>query len=106
MATKPESRTVKKIMNFLESHYPGYWQKIHGDIYQKRGIPDILGCHRGRFISIEVKEEGNTTSALQEEHGEQIKEAGGLWCVAYSVEEVQKFMGGVDWNGNIWGIKS
>lgn len=92
MGRQPESRLVGKILNFLNANYPGYWQKIHGGPFQSRGIPDIIGCHRGRFIGIEVKLDYNEASELQVKNGKAIKKAKGLWMVAYSVEEVKQFM--------------
>jgi len=92
MAKQPESRLVGKILNFLNANYPGWWRKIHGGPFQSRGIPDIIGCHRGRFISIEVKEPGNTASGLQKKNGNEIRKAKGLWLVAYSVEDVKNMM--------------
>ena len=29
--------------------------KIHGSVTQVTGIPDVLGCYRGRFVALEVK---------------------------------------------------
>lgn len=93
MSTKqPESKLVEKILRFLRSNYPGYWRKIHGGPYQGRGIPDILGCHRGRWFSFEAKMDGNKASAIQEDNGQEIQDAGGIWAVVWSVEEVKTTM--------------
>lgn len=51
MGRKKESVATTGILNSLKEH--GYFRKI-SDSYQT-GIPDILGCYKGVFIGIEVK---------------------------------------------------
>jgi VRR-NUC domain. len=92
MARQPEGRLVGKILDFLRANYPGWWEKIHGSVFQSRGVPDIIGCYRGRFISIEAKMPGEQPTALQKDNGQMIKEAKGIWIVAYSVEDVRRTM--------------
>jgi len=93
MSRQPEGRLVKNILDFLNANYPGYWRKIHGGPFQRRGIPDILGCYRGRFVGIEVKEKGNKPTMLQIDNGKEIIGRGkGIWMVAYSVDDVKKAM--------------
>lgn len=55
MASKPETKVVKKILKMLKNSFPGFYFKIHGGPYQRIGLPDIMGVHRGRLIGIEVK---------------------------------------------------
>ena len=42
------------------------------------GVPDILVCHKGRFIGIECKAGKNTTTALQDREIEAIRTSKGL----------------------------
>ena len=42
--------------------------KFIGEIFMRAGIPDIIACIKGRFIGIEVKDEGNKPSELQLAH--------------------------------------
>ncbi len=90
MGTQPESRLQKRIQKALEKEFPGsFWRKIHGGMYQRAGIPDLLGCVGSFFIAIEVKcpgKEGTLTS-LQGAVIKQIKSSGGIAFVATSVEE-------------------
>ena len=58
----------------------------------ERGCPDIIGVHRGRGFFIEVKEEGDTTSPIQQAQIELIKRAGGLAFVARSLEHVKRLI--------------
>ena len=39
--------------------YGGFYIKIHGGMFQRAGIPDIIGVRKGRFIAIEVKTPDN-----------------------------------------------
>ena len=66
--------------------------KFIGEIFMRAGIPDIICCLKGRFIGIECKDGDNEASTLQIAHGIQIKKSGGLFCIAKSVEDVQKFL--------------
>jgi len=48
----------------------------------KKGIPDIIGIYKGRFISIEIKIGSDRQSEEQKEREEEIKEAGGQYWIA------------------------
>lgn len=86
-----ESKLQKRIQGYLKS-IGAYCFKIHGDIFTRAGIPDIVCCYQGRFIGIEAKEPGNKPSELQLAHGRQIVKSGGLFIVAYSLEDVQNLI--------------
>lgn len=64
--------------------------KIHGSMYQKAGVPDIIACVDGVFIGIEVKRPGGIVSPLQQLNIDDINRSGGVAFVAYSVEDVRK----------------
>lgn len=84
-----ETKLQKSIQEYLKS-LGAYCFKVHGNIYMRAGIPDIIACLDGRFIGIEVKDGDNTTSQLQEAHGLQIIRAKGIFIVAYSIDDVRK----------------
>lgn len=93
MPPKPETLIVTRIMNFLKANYPGYWLKIHGGPMQQRGVPDIIGCHRGKWYSFEVKQdEYEQPTALQVDNGNDIINARGRWAVIYDVRQVKQYM--------------
>ncbi len=50
------------------------------------GLPDLIGCHRGRFVAIEVKMPGkeHETSSRQELTMHRIGNAGGITAVVSS----------------------
>jgi len=85
-----ESNLVRNIIKALKKKYPeDAWYKIHIGPYQERGIPDIIGCHHGRFIGIEVKLPTNKkgTTQYQELQIHRIMVAGGYATTVTSVEE-------------------
>jgi len=93
-ATQPEARIVRAIMRYLKT-LPRCWAfKAHGGPYQAAGIPDIVGCHAGRFFAIEVKTPTGRLTAIQALTLSRIAAAGGLAGVATSVEEAQAVLGG------------
>ncbi|MER2058002.1 MAG: VRR-NUC domain-containing protein [Niallia sp.] len=88
MAQTTEKKIENQIKKWLEKQ--GYWwMKVHGDLFQKSGVPDILACINGRFVGIEVKRPGGKVSALQDYNIEQIRASGGVAFVATSVDEVR-----------------
>lgn len=84
-AAKPETKLQKKIREALTAR--GAWcVKIAGGPFQ-RGLPDLIGLHKGRFFAIEVKMPGGKPTALQLESLRTIKRAGGQVAIAHSVDE-------------------
>lgn len=83
-----ETKIQKQVQGYLKS-IGAYCFKVHGSIYMRAGIPDIICCYKGLFIGIETKDGGNTPSELQKAHGRQIQKAKGIFIVAYSVEDVE-----------------
>jgi len=82
MPRQPESREVKRILQFLRQK-GGRWVKIHGgdNPFQEVGIPDILGCYCGRAIAIEAKTPAGRLSVKQRLFLKEWKKAGGYIAV-------------------------
>ena len=55
-----------------------------------RGVPDILCIIQGRFVGIEVKVEGRYQSPAQREFQQRCENAGGIYLLVHSVDEVEK----------------
>lgn len=93
--SETEAELVKNIVKRLRSLPHTEAMKIHGDMYQERGIPDILCCHRGKFYAFEVKRPGKekNVSKYQELKLKRIKDAGGGAFVIASVEGALIAMG-------------
>ena len=85
-----ESAIVAQIMRELKT-LGGWWIKTHGGAFQAAGIPDILGCYRGRFCGLEVKRPhvGRPT-ILQLYTLAAIRQAGGIAEIVTSVEDVRR----------------
>lgn len=58
----------------------------------RAGYPDVLCCVNGRFVSLEVKQEGGRASPLQLRRIAEIQEAGGYAEVVRSLEEAKKIV--------------
>ena len=58
----------------------------------KAGVPDIIACLNGKFYGIEVKIGNNKPSALQIANLKAIDKAGGIGILAYSLDDVIKYM--------------
>lgn len=56
--------------------------------FHLRGVSDILGIHRGRFIAIEVKSKTGRPSPEQISFLDQVNSRGGLGIIARSVDDV------------------
>lgn len=98
MTKGPEAKLVDKILKRLEKDWPGKWLKIHGGMYQEGGIPDIIGCHEGRFYAFEVKtpekfrRRGYNMSARQMKALFDIEHAGGHAKPVCSIAQVEILM--------------
>ena len=55
-----------------------------------KGIADILGVYKGRFLAIEVKRPGLKPTADQQAFIDNVNEAGGIGFVAWFPEDVIK----------------
>ena len=65
----------------------GFWVKTHGGPHQQAGLPDIIGCYRGRYVSFEVKRDaaGKPTD-LQAHTMKRIRTEGGVSILIHSVD--------------------
>jgi Holliday junction resolvase len=86
---QPEARLGHKIMDALRAH-GAFVFKVHGSGLMMAGLPDLIVCYRGYFIGIEVKMPGNKASARQLFVHKQIRRAGGIVVVAYSMDDVDE----------------
>ena len=62
----------------------------------EKGTSDILACYRGRYLAIEVKYGKGKPTPEQLEFGRQVRDSGGLFLVAYDVEEVNRLLDEID----------
>lgn len=91
-----EAQLSKKMVKAIRDR-GGWAQKTHGGVHM-RDWPDIVGCHRGWFLGLEVKlpgKEGTLTDG-QAHTLLKIKEAEGESHMVTSVKEVIAILDDID----------
>jgi hypothetical protein len=86
---RQERELKRDVLNWL--NLQGAWvftQPMNKRTRGKRGVPDIIGCCRGRFVAIELKMAGGRLEPAQTAECERIREAGGIVIVAYCLRDV------------------
>ena len=100
MAMTPEGKVKKKIVEQLKTLGCYYFFPATGG-YGKSGVPDIVGCYKGRFFGIECKAGKNKTTALQDNNLSAIALAGGVAAVVneLNMRDIEELLG--DCNGKV-----
>ena len=76
----PEAKVKKKVVAILKQYGAYFFYPVTGG-YGRSGVPDIIVCHKGRFIGIECKAGNNKPTPLQEQNLNAIQAAGGTSLV-------------------------
>lgn len=81
----------------VEVEPKGWFMKVWGGGYQKAGIPDLLCCVNGIFISAELKSSRGVASELQKKNTIMINQGGGIGIILYpeGFEEFKNLVKGV-----------
>ena len=89
----PEKKVKTKVVEILKTFGAYYFYPVTGG-YGASGVPDIVGCYKGKFFAIECKAGKGKTTALQEKNIAQIKTTGGLAIVVNedNIEDVGNLM--------------
>lgn len=95
---KPETTLRNNISIEVKRRYGTklYMKKIHGSPYQEAGIPDLIGCFKGHFIGMEIKQPGLDPTPIQAANIRDIKLSGGYAKAIHSVWEAVDFFEEVD----------
>ena len=80
MAETPERR-IKKLVSKTLTELGAYYFYPVTSGYGTSGVPDIVGCYRGRFFGIECKANGNKPTVLQQINLDKIAATGGIALV-------------------------
>lgn len=81
MAQTPEAKVKKIVTDQLKQLGAYYFYPVTGG-FGRSGVPDIVGCFKGRFFAIECKAGKNKPTPLQQKNMGEIAHAGGLvWVV-------------------------
>lgn len=76
MADTPEVKVKRKVVAQLKALGAYYFYPVTGG-YGGSGVPDIVGCYRGKFFAIECKAGKNKPTPLQEKNIDAIAKQGG-----------------------------
>lgn len=91
MTQTPEAELKKRIKDYLDDEGV-YWSMIAGGAFAKKGDPDIIACVDGAYLAIEAKVD-TRQSEWQKLRQRQIENAGGIYIIAKSVEDVSDAVG-------------
>ena len=78
-----EKRFEKKVKEFLTENDAWFIKYWGGGGFTKSGIPDLLVCHDGMFLGIELKADKGEPSLLQLHNLKRIRAAGGYGILLY-----------------------
>lgn len=91
---KPETKLQEKIRKHLQKEFGGIWHKIHGGPYQKSGIGDIIGCCKGYYFNLEVKQDKlgkkYEPTELQQNQIDEVNNNGGCGACVKSIEQAEQ----------------
>lgn len=107
-----EKQFEKKVERFLQSNgiyqagtpadkmdaeQIGWFTKIWGGGYQKSGIPDLILCVNGFFLSVELKAPTGRASDLQKMNTARINRSNGIGIILFpdGFDEFKKIVKGV-----------
>jgi len=93
----PEKKVKTKVVAVLKTFGAYYFYPVTGG-YGASGVPDIVGCYKGKFFAIECKAGKGKTTALQEKNIANIYAAGGTAIVVNedNIPDVDKLMIEID----------
>lgn len=80
MADTPEVKVKKKVVAQLKELGAYFFYPVTGG-YGGSGVPDIVGCYKGKFFAIECKAGKNKPTALQQKNIDSIIAQGGAALV-------------------------
>jgi len=90
----PEKKVKTKVVAVLKTFGAYYFYPVAGG-YGASGVPDIVGCYRGKFFAIECKAGKGKTTALQVKNIAQIIATGGKAIVVNedNIDHVRYLLG-------------
>lgn len=95
MAATPEGAVKNRIKQYLNTLGVWYFSPPANG-FGRSGIPDIVCCHNGRFVAIEVKAPGKrtNTTTMQDRELAGINAAGGTALVVDDVQQIKHIFEG------------
>ena len=80
---------IRQLLNMHRIWHFKHWGGPMGE----KGISDIIGCHNGRFLAIDIKTERGRVTPHQQRFIDRVNAAGGIGFVARSIEDVTYHLG-------------
>jgi hypothetical protein len=89
----PEGRVKDDCKRWLDWVGAWYFMPVK-HLYGRVGIPDIIICLYGHFVTVETKRPGNEdgSTAMQKECAKAVWDAGGTALVVSSVEKLKEYL--------------
>ena len=81
-----ESKLQQECVKYLKSKGI-YYINIHGGGWGAKGVPDLITCINGKFITFELKVGDNDMQSDQRIHMKRIKANGGLHYCPRTLDE-------------------
>lgn len=96
MADTPEKKVKSKVVAQLKAMGAYYFYPVTGG-YGSSGVPDIVGCYKGKFFGIECKAGKNKPTPLQSKNLDAIRAMGGFAMVVNeeNTDVVRYMLGGM-----------
>lgn len=93
MAQTPERKVKTRVTNVLKEYGAYYFYPVTNG-FGRSGVPDIIGCYKGKFFAIECKAGNNKPTALQLQEMIAINDAGGRAIVVNedNIDDVTKLL--------------
>ena len=86
-----EANLQRRIARMLREQ-GSYVFNVVGNPMQQRGTADLLVCHQGLFLAIEVKDQGGKESKLQQFERRKVDAAGGIAGVVWDLDGVASLL--------------
>ena len=86
-----ENNITKAVRQYLRIRGIEHFKHWGGPLSEK-GVADIIGCYKGRFLAIEIKTDKGVVSDHQKNFLDRVTKAGGLALVARSIDDVINFL--------------
>ena len=88
MRMTPEAKVKADLKRFLNALWPDCWYFCPMTFgYGRSGVPDFIGCYKGKFFAVEAKAPGKESTPWQHREQAGIIAARGLCWVVDDVDE-------------------
>ena len=79
------TRSIRYVLNILKIFH---WKQWQGPMSKPKGVSDIIGIYKGRFLAIEVKRKGHKLTHHQQKFIDRVNAEGGIGIAAWCLDDV------------------